>query len=384
MHTSIQNGIIITPQELLRDHTLILNDKTIEAIQHSGNATYSGTVINAQGCYVIPGFIDVHVHGAVGHDTMDATPEAIHGMATFYAKHGVTSYYPTTMTMPATAIQAALENVEHCPQPTNGAQHLGVHVEGPYLNLAYKGAQPPEYFRPPASAEYGQWLETGVCKLITIAPEVEGGMAMVEELTALGVEFAIGHSAATYDEAVKSFNAGVRQVTHVFNGMVGLHHREPGALAAILTDDRVDAQLIADGIHVHPGMIRLLVRAKGAEHVMLITDAIQAAGLSDGEYSLGGQQVTVKDGIARIASGALAGSTLTMDQAVRNMVKFTDLPLQKIIGMASTVAARAMRLPHKGKLQVGCDADVVLLNRELDVMMTIVGGNVVYRAETFN
>jgi N-acetylglucosamine-6-phosphate deacetylase len=373
MRTLIKNGIVITPHEVLHNHSVRLNDGKIEAVGN-GSDSADATVIDAQGCYVVPGFIDVHVHGSDGHDTMDATPEAIHGMAAFYAKHGVTSYYPTTLTMPAPAIQAALENVEHCPQPMNGAHHLGV---------KYKGAQPPEYFRLPSPAEYGQWLETGVCKLITIAPEIEGAMQMIRELTAQGVEFAIGHSAASYEEAVYGFDAGVRQVTHVFNGMVGLHHREPGALAAILTDDRVDAQLIADGIHVHPAMIRLLLRAKGAEHVMLITDAIQAAGLHDGEYNLGGHVVTVTNGIARIASGALAGSTLTMDKAIRNMVAFTDLPLQKIIGMASAVPARAMRLPNKGNLAAGCDADVVLLNRELEVMLTIVGGKIVYQAQQF-
>lgn len=383
MRTSIENGIVLTPQEALPNHNLTVQDQTIEALGVKA-AEQPDRVIDAKGCYVVPGFIDLHVHGADGHDTMDATPAAIQGMGRFYAKHGVTSYYPTTMTMPANAIQAALENVERCPQPAMGAQHLGVHVEGPYLNLAYKGAQPPEYFRPPSPAEYGQWLETGVCKLITVAPEIAGGLAMIEALTTQGVEFAIGHSAATYDEAVKGFNAGIRQVTHVFNGIVGLHHREPGALAAILTDDRVNAQLIADGIHVHPAMIRLLIRAKGAEHVMLITDAIQAAGLSDGDYSLGGQQVTVKGGIARIANGALAGSTLTMDQAIRNMVAFTDLPLQKIIGMASSVPARAMRLTTKGKLAAGYDADIVLLNRELEVMLTLVAGNIVYQSEQFS
>ncbi len=382
MRTAIRNGKIITPQTILHDQALIINEQTIEGLG-SDSSSPNTSVIDAQGCYVVPGFIDVHVHGGDGHDTMDATPAAIHGMAAFYAKHGVTSYYPTTMTMPAPAIQAALENVEKCPQPSKGAQHLGVHVEGPYLNLQYKGAQPPEYFRPPIPAEYGQWLETGVCKLITVAPEIAGSLEMIQELTAQGVEFAIGHSAATYDEAVKGFDAGVRQVTHVFNGMVGLHHREPGALAAILTDDRVDAQLIADGIHVHPAMIRMLIRAKGAEHVILITDAIQAAGLSDGDYSLGGQAVTVKDGIARIANGSLAGSTLTMDKAIRNMVSFTDLPLQKIIAMASAVPARAMRLSNKGKLAAGCDADIVLLNRELEVMLTIIGGKIVYQSNQF-
>ncbi len=382
MRTSIRNGIIITPQEVLREQALIINDKAIERIG-ADSTSPDTTVIDAKGCYVVPGFIDVHVHGADGYDTMDATPKAIQTMGAFYAKHGVTSYYPTTMTMPAPNIQAALENVEKCPRPSNGAQHLGVHVEGPYLNLKYKGAQPPEYFRPPIPAEYGQWLETGVCKLVTVAPEIEGSLEMIQELAAQGVEFAIGHSAASYEEAVKGFDVGVRQVTHVFNGMVGLHHREPGALAAILTDDRVNAQLIADGIHVHPGMIRMLIRAKGADHVMLITDAIEATGLSDGEYDLGGQTVTVKEGIARIANGALAGSTLTMDKAIRNMVSFTDLPLQKIIAMASTVPARAMRLTNKGKLETGCDADIVLLNRELEVMATIVGGTVVYQAEGF-
>ncbi|MFN8373609.1 MAG: amidohydrolase family protein [Anaerolineae bacterium] len=196
MRTLIQNGTLITPHKTLDDSILVLSDGKISAIT-TLITDETAQVIDAGGGYVVPGFIDIHVHGANGHDMIEATPSALYTLSEFFARHGVTSYYPTTVANPATAIQAAIENVASTPQHKSGAQHLGVHVEGPYLNAKYRGAQPEEYFRLPQPAEYGKWLETGVVKLVTIAPELEGAYAMMAAMHPQGVEFAIGHSGAS-------------------------------------------------------------------------------------------------------------------------------------------------------------------------------------------
>ncbi|MBZ0275324.1 MAG: N-acetylglucosamine-6-phosphate deacetylase [Anaerolineae bacterium] len=379
MRTLITGGTIITPPQTLENHTLIIEDGIIRRIEPGAlTPAPSDQVVDAAGRYVAPGLIDVHVHGGDGYDTMDATPEAIQGMARFFARHGVTSYYPTTMTDTGERIHRALENVAACPQPIDGAQHLGVHVEGPYLSPQYPGAQPPTWFRPPDPAEYTRWLSTGVTRLMTVAPEVDGALPMIESLTAQGVEFAAGHSNATFDEVTRSIGYGLRQATHTFNGMRPLHHREPGILGAALTDDRLYAQIIADGVHTHPAIVKLLFRAKGASRVLLITDAMSAAGLPDGTYSLGAQSVTVTNGVARIAAGNLAGSTLTLDQAVRNACAWTGLSLAEILPAATSTPAEAMRLTTKGRLAPGMDADLVLLDRDLQVSLTMIAGRVVY------
>ncbi|MCB9450336.1 MAG: N-acetylglucosamine-6-phosphate deacetylase [Anaerolineaceae bacterium] len=373
-------GTIITADTTLKNHTLVIENGVIQAIQPGYiSADTVDHVIDATGQTIIPGLIDVHVHGGDGHDTMDATPAAIHGMARFFAQHGVTSYYPTTMTDTAENIQRALENVAACPHPEDGAQHLGVHVEGPFLSPHYPGAQPPTFFRPPQPDEYAAWMKTGVVRLITVAPELDGALPMIEALTAQGVEFAAGHTNATYAETSRGAACGLRQVTHTFNGMRPLNHREPGILGAALTDDRLYAQIIADGVHTHPAMVKLLFRAKGAGRVLLITDAMSAAGLPDGDYTLGAQSVTVKDGVARIPAGNLAGSTLTLDRAVRNTVAWTGLSLAEILPAATSTPAEAMNLTNKGRLVPGMDADIVLLDEQLEVSLTMVGGRVVYR-----
>jgi N-acetylglucosamine-6-phosphate deacetylase len=269
--------------------------------------------------------------------------------------------------------------VAGCPQPDDGAEHLGLHLEGPYLNLDHRGAQHPEHFRAPRPAEYERWFEAGQVRLITVAPELEGVQPFIAAGVARGLEFAIGHSGASYEQVVEAANWGVRQATHVFNGMLGLHHRTPGTLGGVLTDERIYCQVIVDGIHVHPAMVKLLIRAKGVQRTILITDAVRAAGLQDGTYELGGQSMTVTDGVARIANGSLAGSTLTLDVALRNAMQYAGLSLPEALLMVTAVPAQALHLEgQKGVLAPGADADIVLLNSDLQVTMTLVGGRVAY------
>lgn len=376
----ITGGTLITPFETLAGRDLVIEGGVIAALAPAGGAA-QGETVDARGLFVAPGMIDVHVHGSDGHDTMDATPEALHGMARFFARHGVTAYYPTTMTAPPDAIHAAIENARRCSQPDDGAQHLGVHVEGPYLSPKHPGAQPASALRDPDPAEYGAWLASGVVRLITAAPERPGALELIEAGLDAGVEFALGHTDATYDQVLEAASRGVRQATHTFNAMVGLRHREPGTVGGVLADDRIFAQVIADGIHVHPAVVKVLARAKGPGRTLLITDAMRAAGLPDGQYDLGGQPITVSGGVARTPGGALAGSTATLDAVLRNMMAFAGLTLAQALPMATSAPAEAMGLAgRKGVLAPGADADVILLDAAGRVRLTMVAGRVVYRA----
>ena len=312
---------------------------------------------------------------------MDATQTALTTIAHYFAQHGVTSWLPTTMSASREAIVAVLDAVADCPQPPDGAQHLGVHVEGPYLTSAWRGAQAPAALRLPDPQEYGAWLRSGVVRLITLAPELPGADQLIDAGRCHGIEFAIGHSGADYETVLAAAERGLRQATHTFNGMAGLHHRAPGTLGAVLDDDRVLAQLIGDGLHVHPAMMRLLLRAKGTERVILISDAMRATGLGDGDFELGGQDVTVRGGAARTLDGALAGSTVTLDEILRRVMHHAGLSLAQALPMASAVPAAALGLAgRKGSLQPGADADLILLDDEAQVRLTMVAGRVVYDA----
>jgi N-acetylglucosamine-6-phosphate deacetylase len=327
--------------------------------------------------------IDLHVHGAAGYDTMDATPEALGAMARFFARHGVTGYLATTIAAGPDHIMAAVDNVRAAPQPSDGARCLGAHIEGPYLNPTQRGAQPMDNLRLPDQQEVERWLATGVVRLITLAPELEGALTLVERCAAGGVETAVGHSSASYDQVMEAAECGLRQVTHIFNGMPPLHHRSPGIIGAALTDERIYAQVIADGVHLHPAVIRLLVRTKGTDRLLLISDSIRAAGLSDGDYDLGGRTVHVRGGVARTTEGSLAGSTITLDAAMRNLIAFTGVSLREGLRTATTAPAEAMGwIGLKGVLAPGADADVILLDRDLHVRLTMVSGEVVYRSDS--
>jgi len=379
----ISGGTVVTPHQVLADHSLVLEAGKVAGIL-PGLASQRDDAqrIDATGLWVVPGLIDLHVHGSLGHDVMDATPKALQGMAKFFAYHGVTSYLATTLAAPRDAIQAALANAARAPRSSEGAQHLGVHLEGPYLNPKHAGAQPSTYVREPDRQEFEAWLKIGGVRLITLAPELPGAIEMIDRGVAKGIEFAVGHSGASYEQVIEAADHGLRQSTHTFNGMLGLRHRTPGTVGAILTDDRIYAQAIADGIHLHPAVFKLLARVKGPGRTILITDAIRATGLADGEFDLGGQTISVRQGIARTASGSLAGSTLTLEVGLRNAMQFAGLALPQALPMVTSTPAEAMGLQgQKSSLALGADADVVLLDSDLEVRLTIIGGRVVHVAD---
>ncbi len=382
MRTVLLNGKIITPFNVLDDQALIIEGKTISGIipARDVRSEEDDRVVDVGGNWIAPGYIDIHVHGGDRADTMDASQEAFDTISKFFARHGVTSFLFTTGSAPNEAIWAVIEAYLDYHPPQDGARPLGIHLEGPYLSEEKKGAQPAAFLRDPEPEQYRKWFDTGVVKLMTIAPERPGALACIQYGRERGVEFAVGHSVATYEQMQGAVDAGLNQATHTFNGMKPLHHREPGVVGAVLADQRIYAQIITDGVHVHPPVVKALVNAKRKERTVLITDAIRAAGLGEGEYDLLGQKVTVADGEARIASGSLAGSILTMDKAVRNTMAFCDLPLEDAVYMAAYAPAESIHVQdQRGHLRPGASADIVILSEDHTVESTFVEGRLVYQ-----
>ncbi|MDE2854445.1 MAG: N-acetylglucosamine-6-phosphate deacetylase [Chloroflexota bacterium] len=376
----IENSRIWQEGGFVTGSTLVLRDGVIEALLPPADLSPQpgDRRIDGRGACAIPGFVDVHLHGSVGFDVMDASPASLEGLADFLLQQGVTSALATTMTDTAERIEAALAVFAD----RGGAPFRGVHIEGPYLNAAYRGSQPARHLRQPQPEEYLPWLESGLVKLMTIAPEIPAGEDLLRDALSHGAAVSIGHSGASYEAAARYFALGASQVTHTFNGMAGIHHREPGLFIAALEQPRVTFQLIPDGIHVHPAVVRMLLRLVGIERLALITDAMKATGLGDGDYALGDVFVTVKNGEARTPAGGLAGSTLTMGRALKNMMRFCDLTLAEALPMVARVPARSIGMyPQKGSLEIGADADVLLWHEEEGVQATLIGGELVYQAE---
>ncbi|MEM5774295.1 MAG: N-acetylglucosamine-6-phosphate deacetylase, partial [Anaerolineaceae bacterium] len=368
MRILITHATLITPRQTLPDHTLVLEGDRILQIAASADAPLparTDTVIDAAGMYVSPGLIDLHIHGCAGADTMDAAPDTLPAISRFLAAHGVTGFLPTTISASPAALQNAVSAYRLYRGNCRGARPLGLHLEGPYLNPGYTGAQPAAHLRLPDPAEYLPWLADGDVRVITLAPEVDGALDLIREAAQHGVRTAAGHTDASYEQALEAVEAGLRLSVHTFNGMGPLHHRRPGLLGAALSDERVFCELIADGVHIHPAVLRMAVRAKGLIRALLVTDSMRAAGLPDGEYDLGGQPIRVQAGTAVTAAGNLAGSTLTLDQAVRNAMQMCGLPFADAVQMASLTPACALGFEaRKGALAPGADADVVLWDAE--------------------
>jgi N-acetylglucosamine-6-phosphate deacetylase len=337
-------------------------------------------VLAADGLVALPGFIDLHVHGAVGADVMDADPEGLARMARFLAGHGVTAWLPATMTATGPDTERALEAVRAVAGPVDGgATVLGAYLEGPYLSPARAGAQDPTLIRPASRAEATRLLELGVIRVLVVAPEVEANRWLIGEAAARGVTVSAGHTDATYDQALAAVQAGVGHVTHAFNAMRPLGHREPGMLGAALVTPELRCELVADNVHVHPAAMRLLARAKGPEGVVLVSDAMAATGLPDGAYTVGDRPAFAMDGAIRLEDGTLAGSVLTLDRALHNLQAATGRPLAELWPAASRNAARAIGVDDaKGTLEPGKDADLVLLDPALRVVVTIAEGAVVH------
>lgn len=337
--------------------------------------------IDLNGKYVVPGFIDVHIHGSNGADAMDGTVEALKTISSYIATKGTTKFLATTLTsskeelINVLKIAADLQNKE-----IDGATIFGVHMEGPYFDIEYKGAQNEKYMKPATEKEIKDYLDVkpGLVKMMSLSPHTEQSIETVKFLRENGVIVSVGHSAAKFNDVMKAVDAGLSHSTHTFNGMRGINHREPGVAGAVLISDKINAEVIFDKIHIHPEIVRLMIKAKGTDKVVCITDAMAATGLPNGDYKLGELDVYVKDGEARLKSNdSLAGSVLTMDKAFKHVIEL-GYPIYEAVKLTSTNAAVEFGL-NAGAIEVGKEADFTILDDSYNVDMTIVNGNIKYQ-----
>jgi N-acetylglucosamine-6-phosphate deacetylase len=370
----LKNANVILPARELTTPVLISDGKIA-----SLNSDSSDEQLDLQGATLLPGFIDVHIHGAVGIDVMDATPDGLATMSEYLASQGVTSWLPTFVPASDENYASAIATISESARSGSGARIIGVHYEGPFVNSRQCGALHTEYFKTYSKPEDLDFLltpETGA-RMITLAPEVTGGVELVRELKARGWIISIGHTRADLKTLDDACEAGARHLTHFMNAMAPLHHRTPGPIAWGLSRDDVTFDLIADGIHLDPFMLRLLLKLKGANGIALISDAIAAAGKGDGDYQIWGETITVKDGRTANASGSIAGSVISMLDAVR-LLRSLGVSFLDLARMASTNPARLLGLDECGSIEVGKQADLVAIDSNGKVKLTVVRGQVIF------
>ena len=401
-------GRLFTPTDVF-EHPLVLVEqgRILEISPRNSREVPAGVSVSDFGDRVMaPGYVDLHIHGSAGYDVMDDRTEALPAIEQLLVRHGVTSYFPTTVSAPMDVTLRALERLadaiedrEHQNERQNERRNsdgkirafpLGIHLEGPFISHARRGVHPPESLLAPTLTSFDRFWKAarGRIRMMTIAPELEGAPEVIAEAARRGVCVSLGYSDADFAAAERGIAAGARHATHTFNAMrpLGhrtldhrtldhrtLNHRSPGILGAVLTDGRVSADIIADGVHLDPSIVKLVAQAKGREQTVLITDATSATGMPDGRYRLGSFEVEVRDGEC-MSDGKLAGSVLTMDRAVRNLARFAEWDLPQAVAAASRNPARVAHIAKKGALTVGADADFVVLNQEGEVLRTFIGG----------
>lgn len=378
-----KNATVYVDGEGLKKCSLGFSDK-IEKISRCA-IKEAETIELPENAIVVPGFIDQHIHGAGGSDGMDGTVKDISIIANTVAAEGTTSFLVTTMTQSPENITKAMVAVKEYREQahTDGARVAGIHLEGPFIAAAFKGAQPLEYVAAPDVQTFDAYNEASgnAIRIVSLAPEVEGAEMLIRHLKEIGVVSSIGHTGAKYADIEKAMEAGASNVTHTYNAQSPLHHREIGVVGTAMLCDELNCELIADTIHVSVPAMRLLVKNKPADKISLITDAMRAKGLPDGVSELGGQVVYVKNGEARLENGTLAGSVLKMNRAVQNMVEKVGVPFTQAIDYATINPARMLKIDGEtGSIKVGKKADFTVLNENYDVLMTIRDGEVIYKA----
>jgi N-acetylglucosamine-6-phosphate deacetylase len=385
--TAIVNGTAVLPDREIPDALVVLDGERLGYVgPRAEGAIPEGAVqADASGCFVLPGLIDTHVHGTHGDDVMLHGAEGIRRISARFPQYGTTAWLPSTISARHAELMEAVEwCVEAADNPTDGAESVGLHIEGPYINMKRKGAQPAEGVRDPDFDEVRELLAAsrGRMRVMTLAPELPGGLELIRVLVAEGVIASMGHSDATYEQALEGIAAGATHATHLFNAMPPIHHRDPGLITACLNEPAVLAEVIPDGVHLNPHIVRLAIRAKGADRVALITDAFSATGLPEGKHTLGPHRVTVKDAWCTLEDGTIAGSIITMNLAVRNAMQFAGVSLVEAVRMSSLIPAQvAGCAARKGSLEPGKDSDVTLLDSRFRCLRTWVRGREAWRLE---
>jgi N-acetylglucosamine-6-phosphate deacetylase len=372
---AIVGGTILAGGSEIHGKALVF-DRSVRGIAGEADLPGGCERIEARNLYIAPGLIDLHIHGYLGADVSDGREEGLRSMAEALIKNGVTGFLPTTMTLSWPETEKAFKTVrgfraESQKDSFLGSLVLGVHAEGPYINTLYKGAQSEAGILPPDAEKLLAYKD--IIRIVTIAPEMPGGISFIRKIReSSDIIVSIGHSGADFEKAMEAISVGVTYVTHLFNAMSGLHHRNPGVVGAALTTE-VFTEVIADSLHVHPGLFRLLARIKG-DRLILVTDCNRASGLGDGEYTLGGQKFNVRGIECRLADGTIAGSVLKLNQAVRNLRDEGGISMAQAVAHASLYAANAIGLSSKGELEEGRDADIVLFDWEMNAHMCYIGG----------
>ncbi len=383
MTIAITAAALLTPLESIERPVLVLDGNVVREIfpRETREAPRNCRVIDFGDGILTPGFIDIHIHGGNGHDVMEPDPGALQAVETLIARHGVCSYFPTTVTAPLEETLRSLDRLAHAIEKSNEsdgtarALPLGIHLEGPFISHVRRGVHPPADLLPPTLSAFERFWQAarGQIRLMTIAPELPGALEVIAAAATRGVCVSLGHSDADYQTTLAAIEAGASHATHTFNAMRPLNHRDPGVVGAVLTDSRVSADIIADGIHLDPAIVKLFLQSKGVDNAVLITDATAATGMPDGRYRLGPLEVEVNDGKC-LSDGRLAGSVLTLDRAVRNVMQFGQWSLSDTVRAVTINPARITNAKQVGVLQAGAHADFVVLTRAGEVKRTVIGG----------